>query len=110
MTSSLLKGGEPSPGFNQVPKDALYPLNSYNSDPHYGAVASRQTNAFMGGKRARGRNTRGRTRGGGLMSTMVTGLQNAVLSTNIAASPYASTSQFFEIPYAKYSVENPPLA
>ena len=109
MASSLFKGGEPSPGFNQVPKDALYPLNSYNNDPNYGVVASRQTNAFMGGKRARGRNTRGRTRGGGLMSTTVTGLQNAVLSTNIAASPYASTSQFFQAPYTKYGPENTPL-
>lgn len=108
--ASVFKGGEPSPGFNQVPKDVLYPLNSYNNDPNYGVVASRQTNAFMGGKRASGRKTRGRKRGGGIMSATVPALQNAVLATNIAVSPYGSTSQFFQAPYTKYGPENPPTA
>jgi hypothetical protein len=113
MTSSLFKGGEPSPGFNQVPKHALYPLNSYNNDPNYDVVASRQTNAFIGGRRhsrRRPRHEKKQEGGAGIVGSIMNGLQNSVMAMSSSANPYAPSSYYYESPYRQYTQENRAMA
>ena len=98
----------PTPGLGELAGKYHYPLNTYNFDPNYGGIASRQTENIVmkGGKRRRGSR---KTGGANITGALISGLSSATQNSVVGANSYMKTN-YFSAPFERYTAANPPLA
>lgn len=129
--SCLFSGGSgvvgATPGLALLNNQSYYPVNTYNNDPNYNVVASRQTDAFLmkGGRKLKRRMSTGRRmskngkkrvvksrkiRGGNsgtLVGNTINTLTSATSATLVGANSFNGASA---MPYTRFVTEMPPRA
>ena len=126
--SCLFSGGSgvvgASPGLALLNNQSYYPVNTFNNDPNYNVVASRQTDAFLmkGGRRRMStarrmsKNSKKRVvksrkiRGGNsgtLVGSAIDTLTSATSATVVGANSFNGASA---MPYTRFVTEMPPRA
>ena len=118
-----------TPGLSLLNNLSYYPVNTYNNDPNYNVVASRQTDAFLmkGGRKNRrrmstarrmskngkkrvlkSRKIRGGSSSGTLVGNTIDMLKSATNSTVVGATSFDGVNM--NMPYSRYINEYPPRA
>ena len=133
--SCLFSGGSgvvgASPGLALLNNQSYYPVNTFNNDPNYNVVASRQTDAFLmkGGRRRmstgrrmstarrmskngkkrmlKSRKIRGGSSSGTLVGNTIDTLTSATSATVVGANSFNGASA---MPYTRFVTEMPPRA
>ena len=127
--SCLFSGGSgvagTTPGLALLSNQSYYPVNTYNNDPNYNVVASRQTDAFLmkgGGRRmstARRMSKNGKKRvvksrkirggsSGTLVGNTIDMLKTVSDATVVGANSFNGVNT--NLPYSRVVIETPPRA
>jgi len=118
-----------TPGLALLNNQSYYPVNSYNNDPNYNVVASRQTDAFLmkGGRKLKrrmstakriskngkkrvlkSRKIRGGSSSGTLVGNTIDMLKTVSDATVVGANSFNGVNT--NLPYSRFINEYPPRA
>lgn len=112
-----------TPGLALLNNQSYYPVNSYNNDPNYNVVASRQTDAFLtkGGRKLKrrmskngkkrvlkSRKIRGGSSSGTLVGNTIDILKTASDTTVVGSNSFNGVNM--NMPYSRFVNEYPPRA